>query len=227
MDVRLQYRNGFYYAAAFVAVFWMLGLARVPDATLDKLLPVFILSNLVINTFYFISGLVLLEKMEGTLTMLDVTPLRPLEYLSSKAATLVFLSLLENLVIVLVARGPEFRLLPLAAGIAAGGALYVLAGFVAVSRYPSINEFLFPSFLYILAFVPPFLPYLGLMESRWYFYLHPVQAPLLLVQAAFRPTAVWELAYGAGYSLLWAGLGLVACRSAFARLRRAPEGSLG
>lgn len=204
----------------------MLGLAKVSDAALDRLLPAFILSNLLINTFYFMAGLVLLEKTEGTLSMIDVTPLRPHEYLASKVATLVFLSILENLLIVLVARGPAFNPLPLMAGIAAGGALYVLAGFVAVSRYPTINEFLFPSFLYTLAFVPPFLPYFGLAES-WWFHLHPLQAPLLLIQAAFRPIAAWETTYAIGYSLLWALIGLVACRWAFARIRRAPEGALG
>jgi fluoroquinolone transport system permease protein len=217
-DVRVQFRNGFHAAAAFVAAFWILGLARVPDAALDGVLAAFVLSNLFIGTFYFVAGQVLLEKMEGTLSMADVTPLRPHEYLAAKAGSLILLAMLENGLIVLAARGADFRVLPLLAGIAAAGALLTLAGFAAVSRYGSINEFLFPSFLITLAFAPPFLPYLGLERSPWYL-LHPLQAPLTLLEAAFRPVGAAGIPYGAGYSLLWTAIALAPCKRAFERLR--------
>ena len=45
-DVRLQIRNGFYYAAAFVAVFWTFALSRIPPDRLTLWMPVFVLSNL-------------------------------------------------------------------------------------------------------------------------------------------------------------------------------------
>lgn len=183
-DVRLQVRNGFYYAAGFVAFFWVLALSRVPVENLGGFMPVFILANLLINTFYFIAGLVLLEKGEGTLMAQVVTPLRIWEYLASKVITLTGLSLLENLLIVGLGYGLNFNLLPLLIGMSLATTLYTLVGFVAVSRYDSINEYLFPSFLYTLVFIPPFLPYMGLGES-WLFYLHPLQAPLLLTKAVF------------------------------------------
>lgn len=204
-DVRLQVRNGFYYAAGFVALFWILALNQVPVKNLDWLMPVFILSNLLIGTFYFIAGLVLLEKGEGTLIAQIVTPLRTWEYLASKVITLTFLALLENLLIVSLGYGLDFNLLPLLVGLISATALFILVGFVAVSRYDSINEYLFPSFLYTLLFIPPFLPYLGLGES-WLFYLHPLQAPLLLTKAAFQPIATWQWLYGVLYAGLWIGL---------------------
>jgi hypothetical protein len=39
-DVRLQIRNGFYYAAAFVAMFWTLVLSRIPPDRLTLWMPV-------------------------------------------------------------------------------------------------------------------------------------------------------------------------------------------
>ncbi len=223
-DVRLQVRNGFYYAAGFVALFWVLGLSQVPLKNLGWFMPVFVLSNLLINTFYFIAGLVLLEKGEGTLMAQVVTPLRTWEYLAAKVITLTGLSLLENLLIVGLGYGLNFDLLPLLVGMSLAAALYTLAGFVAVSRYDSINEYLFPSFLYTLLFIPPFLPYLGLGES-WLYYLHPLQAPLLLTQAAFQPVATWQWFYGVLYSGLWMGLLFWWSRWTFAQFVVATEGA--
>ena len=47
-----------------------------------------IMGNLVIGTFYFMGGLVLLEKDEGSLEARVTTPLKPTEYLSAKVLTL-------------------------------------------------------------------------------------------------------------------------------------------
>ena len=112
---------------------------------------------------------------------------------------------LRNVAIVGFASEFHFHLLPLAAGIALASSFYVLVGFTLVVRYDSINEYLFPSFVYTLAFLPPFVHYAGIAEGGL-FYLHPLQAPLVLLDAAFRPAAaVWWL-YGLLYSTLAAVL---------------------
>ncbi len=215
-DFRLQFRNGFYYAAGFVALFWILALTSLPAESLRTLMPVFVFSNLIISTFYFIAGLVLLEKGEGTLSAQVVTPLRDWEYLASKVITLTALAAGENLLIIGIVYGLRFNLPALLAGIVPAAAMMSLTGFVAVSRYQSINEYLFPSFLYTLAFVPPFFDYLGLWNG-WLFYLHPLQAPLLLAAAAFRPVAGWQWVYGVLYSAVWTALFFQWSRRSFAR----------
>lgn len=223
-DLRLQYRNGFLLAAALVALIWVLGLSQVPDAVLDRLLPAFLVSNLIVNTFYFTAGQVFLEKEEGTLAMRDATPLRPHEYLASKAATLALLSVAESLIIVLSVRGPAFQPVLFILGIAAAAALLVLAGFAAISRYPSVNEFLLPSTLWVAAFVPPFLPAFGLADGRW-LRLHPLDPPLTLLRASFAGAGAGEIAYGLAASAAWALAGLLAGKGAFERLRRSPGAS--
>src|SRR5688572_21983360 len=149
-DIRLQMRNGFYYAAAFVAAFWALALSRVPPELLALWMPVFILSNILINTFYFMAGLVLLEKAEGTLMAQGVTPLRSREYLMSKVITLTLLSVCESFVIVIVGYGTAFSPVVFLSGVICSAVLFQLIGFLLVIRYESINEFLFPSFLFNL-----------------------------------------------------------------------------
>ena len=63
----LQLRNGFYYAVAFVLACWFLLLTRLPPLDWGYVLPAVIFGNLVMVNFYFVAGLVLLEKDEGTL----------------------------------------------------------------------------------------------------------------------------------------------------------------
>ena len=111
----------------------------------------------------------------------------------------------------------------MAAGVALTAALYCLYGFLVVARYDSINEYLFPSMLYTSVLSLPLLDYFGVWETPLV-YLHPVQAPLVLLEAAFRPVAAWELVYGVLYGGLWVGvMGGLAVR-AFGRFVVAREG---
>jgi fluoroquinolone transport system permease protein len=48
-------------------------------------------------------------------------------------------------------------------------------------------------------------------------YLHPVQAPLLLMKAAFQPVAMWQMVYGVMYSAVWIGLAYAWSQHAFYR----------
>jgi fluoroquinolone transport system permease protein len=224
-DIRLQFRNGFYYAAAFVTVVMALLLNQVRMFDLALLLPIFVLGDIQVNTFYFVGGLVLLEKGEGTLAAQVVTPLRTGEYLAAKVGTLSLLALIESLIIVTAAYGPGFAVLPLVAGVVLLAVLYVLYGFVVVARYDSINSYLMPSAVYTAVLSLPLVDYLGLWQS-WLFYLHPIQAPLLLLRAAFKPVAAWQLVYGVLYGVLWIGLMYLASRRAFDRFVIEREGSV-
>ena len=214
LDVRLQARNGFYYAVAFVLACWFLLLARLPVIDWGYLLPAVVFGNLVMVNFYFVAGLVLLEKGEGTLEAQVVTPLAGWEYLTSKTLTLAALSVVEQLVIVVSAHGSGFSLGPLVAGTALAGILYTLVGFLLIARYRSINEFLPPSVLCTVVLSLPMLQYFGLWDT-WLLYLHPFMSPLVLMAGAFSPIPSWQWAYGVFYAAAWAGLLVVASLRAF------------
>jgi fluoroquinolone transport system permease protein len=222
-DMRIQLRNGFYYATGFVLAVYALAFSQLAGARLNLgwLLPAVVLNNLLITTFYFIGALVLLEKAEGTLAAQVVSPLRAGEYLAAKVITLTVLALAYNLAIVAMIAGRAFALLPLFIGVAAAAALLVMAGFVAVAGYDSINEYLLPSLLYAAALLLP-LAYVGGWDSGL-LYLHPLQGPLLLMRAAFEPRAGWEVAYGGLASALWLGAGYWLCRRSFWRFAAARE----
>ena len=200
-DAKLQLRYGFYYAGAFVAIVWLLVLGQLSSTAVAFILPPLLLENLLITTFYFIAGLVLLEKGEGTLEGLVVTPLRTGEYLTSKMVTLTFLATAENLIIVVAAHGLDFDPFLLTGGMVVLSLFYTLFGFVVIARYDSVTEYLLPSGLYTLVLTLPLIDYFGLW-THWIWYLLPTQAPLLLMKGAFEPVPTWQIIYGLGYSLV-------------------------
>jgi fluoroquinolone transport system permease protein len=222
-DLQLQFRNGFYYASAFVALVFIVILKQFPDVDLHPWWPAIIMLNLTVNSFYFMSGLVLLEKSEGTLEAQVVTPLRKSEYLISKVITLGILALVESLTIVVIVSGVHFNWLLLILGIFLLMAMYTLYGFVIVSRYDSINEFLLPSVIWTMAYSLPLLYYFDIWRS-WILFLHPIQAPLLLMQAAFQPIPTWQIVYGVLYAALWAGIAFYGSQRAFMRFVVRKEG---
>ncbi|MDJ0852404.1 MAG: ABC transporter permease [Myxococcota bacterium] len=222
-DLRLQVRQGFLAAGVLVALVWVVLLRQLPASGQATWFPPFLFLNLLVTTFYFVSGLVLLEKGEGVLEALVVTPLRDGEYLAAKVLSLTALGLAEALAIVLLVHGPALDWLPVVAGVLLTGTLYTLLGFVAIARYDSINAFLLPSSLFVLVAQLPVLDRVGLLESP-VFYLWPTQACLLLLEGGFRPLSGAELAYALLYGALWSGLGFVAARRAFRRFIVRREG---
>ena len=215
-DAALQVRNGFYTATALVTVVWALILLRAGALDLRWLLPPMVVGNLLIGTFSFIGGLVLLEKSEGTLAAQVVTPLRTGEYLAAKIVTLAALALAETLVLVPLMAGRRFDALLLIAGVVLASALYCLAGFIVVARYTSVNEYLLPSGAYTAVLWVPLLAYMAGWRP-WLVYLHPLSAPLALVEASFGPATPWQVLYGFGYSIVWIGLLYAGSRRAFRR----------
>ena len=215
-DFRLQFRNGFYYASAFVALVYIVLVNQLPEQSLGLSMPMLIAANALINAFYFMAGLVLLEKGEGSLEAQVVTPLRTGEYLASKAITLTALTLVENMLIVALTVGLSVNWLLLIAGIGVMAPFMVLVGFIAVSRYDSINEFMFPSVIYVAVLSLPFLPYVGILDGAWV-YLMPLQAGLVLLQAAFQPVETWKIVYGLLVGSFWVAATFVYARQMFHR----------
>jgi fluoroquinolone transport system permease protein len=200
-DVRVQLRNGFYLATAFVVACSIVILRRLPDDVAALLLPVVLLENVLINTFYFASALLLLEQEEGTLAAQSVTPLGGDEYLTSKVMTLTALSLVESLLIAIAVAGFDGRLLMMSLGIALAATFFCLSGVALIVHYESINEFIMPSVLYTAVLSLPILGYFGVGAREWYL-LHPIQGSLELMQMQ-TPYMPGRLAYAIGYPLLW------------------------
>jgi fluoroquinolone transport system permease protein len=216
-EVVRQYRHGFYAVSVVLIPILVVLLRAIGEpGAMAFAMPPLLVTLLLITTFYFAAALLLLEKGEGTLSGLAVTPLRTAEYLAARLLSLSLLAIGESLVIVVAVIGTTTIAMAMIPGMVLLCALYVLMGTALITRYDSINEFLLPSVVVVFAVSLPLLRYAGIMDT-WLFLLHPVQPALVLMSAAVMPAPPWEIIYGLGAGTLWvAGAYIVAQRS-FAR----------
>jgi fluoroquinolone transport system permease protein len=197
-------------------------LAQAGSLALGRLLAPLLVGNLLVGTFFFLGGQVLLERGEATLAAQSVTPLRASEYLAAKVLTLTALGLAETgALLPWLVRG-SLNLPLLVAGVAGAGAVYCLVGFVAVARYQAITAYLLPAGGYVSALWVPLLASLAGWPAAWFAW-HPLAGPLALVAAATGggPVDGGRVLYGLGATLAWIAVLARAAGQTFRRQIRA------
>jgi fluoroquinolone transport system permease protein len=163
-DVVLQARNGFYWASAFVILVMgglLLALPEAARANEALWVPAILAVNLQITTFFFMAGLMLLERDEGTLTALAVSPLTPGGYLATRIVTLTALAAVETIALVLIAFDAGRSWLLVLLGTSALGVIYTGIGAAMATRYASINALLLPASLVVTLLLAPLLGWSG------------------------------------------------------------------
>ena len=226
-DVLLQARQGFYAATAFLVVVVAGLLLTLPaDVRADHAfwVPALFAVNLPITTLFFIAGLMLLERDEGTLAALGVTPVTANQYLGLRMITLVTLAILETLAVVMLAFGSGNALMLL--GAVALGVFYTGCGAGLTVRYESINELLLPGSVFVTFLLLPVLPQLGL-APREPFLAHPVEPALTLIRGSYRGLSTVDAAYAVVGSIVWGVLAWRWGTSGIARLMRMTAASGG
>lgn len=221
-EVRLQGRNGFYYASAFVVVAVSALLLSMPQAMREApavWVPAIVSLNLQITTFFFVAGLLLLERDEGTLNALAVSPLSASGYLAAKTLTLTLLAVVETAIIVLVAFGDAGFWIWILAGAAAMSVTYTALGVAIATRYESVNTLLLPASVLVTLLLLPLLPHFGLV-SRIPFLAHPIEPGLALMRAGYVPSSSLEMAFAIVGSATWAAISFSWARRGVRRLMR-------
>lgn len=214
LDLLLQLRYGFYYAAGFVTLLWIVLLYSLPEAIGEIAVTFLVFTDLAAVGHVFIAGTVLFEKGEKTLFALLSTPLRFREYLASKLATLTALAIIMSLVVIAAGYGFRFNPALLILGVIFTSLISLLVGFIFVAPFDSISEYLIPGQAPTLVLVAPLVHFFGIWKSP-IFYLIPTHGSLLLLGGSFGITqlSAWQIAYAVLYQLLWvAGLALLARR---------------
>ena len=201
-DMRLQFRQGFYYAMLFVIALWIGIIALLPSVK-DALLPFALFIDLSSIGFYFVVGLLYLEKGEGTLSALVVSPFHTRDYLLARVITMLVLSLVASAAVAIAVRGLGLNWLLVGAAITLFSILFTLLATILGSRYDNISAFLIPSIIIVAVLQIPLLDYFNILP-HWIHYLFPTQPFLLLMAWAvdLRELATWEIVYAWGYQLV-------------------------
>jgi len=197
LDVQVQARSQLYGIGIGVAVAVGLiarFLVGAEHAAVGA--PILYLLALGGTTYIFGASMVLVEKSQGTLAALRVSPLRRDTYFLSKLITLTAFAAVEGAIIHAVGFwGTGFSLLPLGAGVLGLGLFNTLVGLAHVASHDSMFSFLVPGAMLIGSILQwPFLYALDI-GPPWVWYLFPTQGPLLLMLGAFEPLAAWQWGY--------------------------------
>jgi fluoroquinolone transport system permease protein len=207
-DVILQARNGFYWASAFLVAMIGALLLSVPEtvrADSGVWVPAILTINLQITTFFFMAGLMLLERDEGTLAALAVSPISPSGYLALRTVSLTGLAATETMALVWIGFGTTGSWWLILAGTAALGVIYTGFGAAIAVRYESVNALLLPAAAFVGLLLLPLLPHFGL-APRLPFLVHPLEPPMSLLRAAYGVINRTELVFGIAGSLGWSAL---------------------
>jgi fluoroquinolone transport system permease protein len=192
-DVRFQFRHGFYYAYLFVSVVYIILLRLVEDGMRETLAVLVVFSDPAMLGFFFIGGIILLEKAQGIFPALFVTPIRISEYVWAKVYSLTALSLLTSFLILLATVGMDMHVLPLFIGITFTSMIATLLGIGLAVRVNTINQFLVSSVLFVPIFFTPVMEWIGI--HSFVYYLFPGKASLLFLEGGFASITWKETVY--------------------------------
>lgn len=213
-DILSQYRHGFYYAYLFIALFYIAIIKLLPDSVKAFVETLVLFSDPGVLGFYFIGGIVLLEKVQNTMDSLFVTPFRISEYIISKVVSLLILTLLASVLITVMTSGFQFNLLLLLIGITLSSIFFTLVGFVLAVRAKTLNSYLFISPIYMIVLFLPVLDYLTIFKSP-IFYVTPGYSALMLIQGAFEGLSLFNVLYAMTVLTIWIVISYIWAYSSF------------
>ncbi|UFU01223.1 hypothetical protein KO561_09895 [Radiobacillus kanasensis] len=202
MDVQFQLRHGFYYAYALVTAFYICLLLLIPEAFVQTTSVLIVFTDPSVLGFFFVGGLVLLERDQSIFSTLYVTPLRIHEYLISKVSSLTFLATATSMFLFLVIHQASFHVVPFLLAVILCSTFFTLLGVNVAVRVQTVNTFLYISAALVVVFYLPLINYFHLYESPL-FYILPTQAILLLMEGAFVQLSLSTYVYAVVVSIVW------------------------
>ncbi|WP_019424111.1 fluoroquinolone export ABC transporter permease subunit [Paenibacillus sp. OSY-SE] len=204
-DMKLQFRHHFYSAYLLISIAYIVLLRMLPDTYQAKLNVLLTFSDPSMLGFFFIGGLILLEKGQHIHDNLFVTPHSPASYIWSKTISLTCLSLISSLFIHISTFGIHQRIGAFIAGVTLTAVFFTLVGLGVAVRCHTINGFFFSSVVYSIILVLPVLEILQVYTSKL-FLLFPATGSLLLLTSVFEPISGADSVYAVSSLLIWIGI---------------------
>ncbi|OQW60447.1 MAG: hypothetical protein A4S17_00720 [Proteobacteria bacterium HN_bin10] len=220
-DIRVLYRTGYIWAS--IAVFALMLLVAVQASHLDfagyeRFVAAIILFDVVLSPVMLVGLLVLLERDEGGLAILSVSPAPQHAYIAARVLVVSLIALAEMFILVLAVYDGVLSPLQLASGLAAAACISALLGFLLVGFFDNLYAFMLPMIATILMLgAPGYGVLLGIDPAMlaW----HPTAGALALIEGAFAGEANYRFAQPILTTLLWIVIGSVTAHWAVRRMQ--------
>jgi len=199
-DVRFQFKQGFYLVYILLTLIYMVILGKLPQEWKSTVIPLVLFSDPSMVGFFFIGALVMLEKVQGVIQYVVVTPLRSMEYLLAKVVSLTILAIAATIMITLATYGYQLNWFLLILAVILTSSFFVLYGFIVAVRCTTLNQYFIRMIPYLLLIVLPCFSLIG-FPYAWLFNIFPSVAGLKLVYGAFNGIDFLSAAAYAAYLL--------------------------
>lgn len=190
-DVLFQFKQGFYFVYIILSLFYLIIFHQLDSTWLSYVMPVVLFMDPSVLGLFFIGGILRLEKEQGILSLIYVTPLRIWEYILSKIISLCLISLIVILLISLIAYKGSVNYLYLIIGVIQTSVFFTLIGFLVATSSRSVNDFFVKIIPWMMVLMLPCV-LLGLYPNSLLLGLIPSVASLKLVWGAYHATNLWE-----------------------------------
>ncbi len=188
----MQWRQGFWLVYFIVSIIYILVLLNIPREARIIVSLVMILSDTTMLGVIFIGALVLLEKQQGIIHSLFVTPLSPGHYIWSKTLSLSLIAVTMSILIYLPAWSfSGYTLLVLLATAVTAG-IFAMLGLGVASGVESVNAYFGTLMGASLLIAIPVVPYL-LLDNHPAFLFLPYIASLDIMLGTINPLPAWRI----------------------------------
>lgn len=182
-DIRFQIKQGFYFVYVVITAMYLIIMSFLPDDILAIALPLVVFSDPSVLGLFFIGGIILMEKGQGVLMVLVVSPLRSWEYILSKVISLAIVSVLAAFAITYFSHSTVNWWLLLLSTILTSG-IFTLLGIMINAGCNTVNQYMLKTIPYMLLVILPCFALLGFPYSG-YFTVFPGVAALKLMLGAY------------------------------------------
>ncbi|HBE41636.1 MAG TPA: ABC transporter [Bacteroidales bacterium] len=191
VDIRFQLKQGFYLVYVLITIIYLILLSFLPEDVLSIALPLVVFSDPSVLGLFFIGGIIMLEKVQGVLSVLVVSPLRTIEYLLSKVVSLALVSVLAAFAITGFSNYSNVNWLLLFLSTVLTSGIFTLCGIMINAGCQTVNQYMIKTIPYMLLFVLPCVSLVGFPYS-WVFTIVPSVAALRLMLGAYTGIPFYE-----------------------------------
>lgn len=193
-DIKFQTKQGFYLVYLIITIMYLIILSMLPENVLTIALPLVVFSDPSVLGLFFIGGIILLEKSQGVIMVMVVSPLRTEEYVLAKAISLALISAIAAIAITALSpiNNVNWPLMIISTILTAG--LFTLCGIMINAGCNNVNQYMVKTIPYMLLFILPCFSLLG-FEYSYLFTVVPSVAALRLLLGAYHGI-IWYEALG-------------------------------
>lgn len=201
LDTLFQFRSGLHAIYVVLSFIYIVAINVMPKSWGDVAVPFMIFSDPAVLGFFFIGGLVMLEKGQGIIDLIEVTPASVGEYLLGKVIALNVISLLASLAIA-VFTDRDFNLLVLLVAVMLTASFFTMFGFYIALGSRSMNHYFGRVIPMMVLIIVPCFSLIGFPYSEL-FYVVPSVAAAKLIFGAFWQVSLLEMIVCTVSLLIW------------------------